>query len=262
MITFWNGNKSVARQEYEYQLFELLAADSKELEPIHNDLTDYPAAEDEGAVFDNGADALVTIAGNKKFAGKPLIEVKIPLCRGLLGWRLMVVARERIDEFRDLTLAQLKSKRVGVPATWVDAELFRANGFDVVERGSLDDMLGWIEQGEVDFMTLGVNEIHDTLADPNQQTRNLAIEPTLALYYPFPVVFYVNKNGAQLAERLGQQWQEKQQMVAEHFFAHYGEAIAKADLAHRQVMTLTNPMLPEGYEALIEADLYRLTEPL
>lgn len=252
MIKFWNGNKSSARQDYEYELLECLVKEAQKETLIDNDLTDYPCAQDEGNVLENGCDVLVTVAGNRKFAGKPLIEIKQPLCNGLLGWRLCIVATDRVDEFENLTLAQLKGKKLGVPATWVDAELFRANGFNVLEQGNLDDMLGWVQDGSVDFITLGANEAHDILAQNRHYSDVLSIESTMAIYYPFPLVFYVNQQQEELAELLSQQLFEKKSQVAELFNHHYGDVIRQAALQKRRKLSLSNPLLSDDYHLLLE----------
>ena len=254
MISFWNGNKSAARQQYEHQLFECLLAGTEASEPIFNDTTDCMTAKSEGEVFDKGADALITVAGNGKFSGKPFIELKLPLCRGLLGWRLLVTARERVDQFKGLSLDQLKLKKVGVPATWVDAELFRSNGFNVLEQGTLDDMLGWLAEGAVDFITLGVNEAHDILASNEQHSDLLVVEPSLVLYYPFPLVFYIHPTKAELARILVREWCNKSGHVSKLFQAHYGDRLKQAELPKRHILKLENPMLPKGYEMLLEPD--------
>ncbi|WP_159737781.1 hypothetical protein [Vibrio atypicus] len=252
MIKFWNGNKSPARQAYEYELLECLLEDSGMFERIDNDVTDYSCAEDEGAVLDKGADILVTVAGNSKFLGKRLIEIKQPLCRGLLGWRLCIVDQKRVDEFCTLSLRELQQKRVGVPDSWVDAELFRANGFDVVESGTLDDMLDWVADGTVDFITLGANEAEDILSRQTVNRSGLVIEPTLAIFYPFPLVFYLNQHQSMLAERLCELWDVKKAEISELFDKHYGSVIEQAKLDSRKRLTLQNPLLPDDYEALFK----------
>lgn len=249
MIKFWNGNKSGARQNYEYQLLELLLEETHFAGQIDNDLTDYPRAEDEGEVLDKGADILVTVAGNRKFIDKSFIEIKHPLCFGLLGWRLAIVANHRLQEFQSISMQALKEKKVGVPATWVDAELFRANGFNVVERGSLDDMLEWVVDGSVDFITLGANEAHEILQQEPQRCVQLAIEPTLTIYYPFPLVFYINHQNMALANLISQQLAEKKTQIMELFDRHYGDVVDQAQLHQRIKLTLDNPMLPDGYQS-------------
>lgn len=252
MIKFWNGNKSAARQSYEYQLLQCLVEGSQLADSIENDLTDYPLAVDEREILDKGADLLVTVAGNKKFSGKPLIELKHPLCNGLLGWRLCIVADHRVKEFQSLSLSQLREKKVGVPATWVDADLFRANGFTVIEQGSLDDMLNWVADGSVDFITLGANEAHDILQQKPHLSAKLAIEPTLAIYYPFPLVFYLNHNREDLANLLEQQLLKKENQMTQLFEQHYGVVVRQSNLSARTKIVLDNPLLPREYLPLLE----------
>lgn len=254
MVRFWNGNKSPARQSYELELLELLLDESQVWRGVANDTTDYPNAEDEGKILEMGSDLLVTVAGNKKFAGKDFIEVPIPLCRGLLGWRLLVVSKERAQDFSGLSLNDLKQKMIGVPDTWVDAELFKFNGFDVFEKGSLEDMLSWVIDGTVDFMSLGVNEAQNILDSYPELSKSLAIEPSFAIYYPFPLVFYVNEHEEELAK-----WLEEKLLGCDRlqvlFDKHYGHVADQAQLSERQIIELDNPVLPEKYKPLLNKQL-------
>ena len=75
IISFWNGNKSPARQAYELALLKmLLASTTLKNSTLVNDTTDYPKAEDEGNVLTQQTDILITVAGNKKFHNKPLSD--------------------------------------------------------------------------------------------------------------------------------------------------------------------------------------------
>ena len=155
MIQFWNGNKTAARQAHEYELVSELLSTRE----IHNDLTDYPNAEDESNIFHNGADLLVTVAGNPKFAPGTFIEVAPPLCFGLLGCRLLIT--RKIDvQFDHITQLELKQKIAGVPATWADATLLRDNDCTVLEEGDIEHILTSISQGNADYLSLGANEVH------------------------------------------------------------------------------------------------------
>ena len=103
MINFWNGNKSPARQAYELELLQtILNTQSLPANLITNDVTNYPNAEDEGDIFNQGADLLVTVAGNKKFDGKASIKLKQPLCRGLLGYRILIIRQQDKNKFTNI----------------------------------------------------------------------------------------------------------------------------------------------------------------
>ncbi|WP_235676554.1 MULTISPECIES: transporter substrate-binding domain-containing protein [unclassified Vibrio] len=249
MDTFWNGNKTAVRQRYEWALINLLLSKFNEHKSLSRDQTDYPNAEDEGKVLERGASALVTVAGNRKFEGRSFIEVKKPLCFGLLGRRVLVVKDNRVNEFEHLNQAALKKMKLGVPATWVDAELFRANDYHVVEQGSLEQMLAWLNEEKVDYLSLGVAEAQDVLNSYPEYSQDLTIETTLQLNYPFPLVFYVNQRQPELADMLSRAIDEiRQTGEFEALYKRYfGKVIEQLDLPNRTQIHLHNPLVPEGY---------------
>ncbi|EHY9857443.1 transporter substrate-binding domain-containing protein [Vibrio parahaemolyticus] len=257
-INFWNGNKSPMRQCYELETLTLALSDEYD---IFSELTGYPLAEDEGAVFENGTDVLATVAGNKKFEGKAFNEIKVPLCWGILGWRKVIVATERLDEFQCITEHELKQKVMGVPKTWVDAELFRSNGYKVLEEGSLEDVLGFIKDGRCDYMTLGINEAEDTLANYPYYREELALVSDMLVYYPFPLVYYVHPEETVLADKLREKLQvlKDNGKLAELFLKHYGQYISSQHLEGTRLIHLNNPFIPQSYVDLVNPSfLYEL----
>lgn len=256
MITFWNGNKSQARKAYELALLELClslspAENINEHEQITEDLTDLPLAEQEGAVFEMGADVLVTVAGNSKFADKEKIVIEQDISKGLLGYRLLIVRAEQRSEFTHLNeKAELQSKSIGIPATWVDANLFRHNNFNVCEQGLFEELFEQLASKAFDYSALGANEIEQVCIDMNAKAFNIVIEPKLMLYYPYPLTFYVNKRKPTLAQRI-----EKGLLLAKAngafdalFEEFHGDIIKHLALAKRAVFQLENPALPEFFK--------------
>lgn len=257
MIKFWNGNKSPARQVYESSVLQLSLEKTGWGRGVVTDNTDYPCADDEGNILENGADILATIAGNKKFSGKRFLEVKAPICKGLMGRRLMIVKKSREVEFGALSLEQLKQMRVGVPNTWVDAELFRHNGFNVLERGSLGDMLGWLIDETVDFITLGATEAHDVIDQFPALKPHLAVESTMSIYYPFPVVFYISADNVKLAAAVeqGLNLASEDKSFDALFEANFGDILSSVALQQRTTFKLENPLLPSYYTLLLDENL-------
>lgn len=246
-IRFWNGNKSQVRQQYELAVMEQV---SKTLPgkswQVLNDITDLPKAEQEGNVLNGVADVLVTVAGNGKFAGQPKIAIDTPIAKGLLGHRLLIVKKQRLSEFSNITqLADVQRLRLGIPATWVDAELFRSNGCEVVERGSFDELFERLKRDEFDYVALGANEILDVYQTMIKPEDDLVIHPNLLLYYPFPLVFYVAANQLDLAEHIA----EGIETIAHNgelnrcFDDFYGDAVKQLKLQQRHVIQLHNPFL-------------------
>lgn len=254
MIQFWNGNKSAIRQEFEWQALQIALQDHITKEKLNNDLTDYPSAKDEGLVFSKGADVLVTVAGNKKFTTGSYTMIPQPLCHGLLGCRILITHKERQKEFYQLDEVQLKQLRIGIPATWADADLFRANQYTVIEQGNLEERLLAVQNGECDYMALGANEASAIVKQYAHLTPDLAVEPTILLYYPFPLVFYCHPEQHELVQCLSQGLEEsiKNSQLNQLFEKVYGPDVQAAKLNQRRVFQLTNPILPSeltGYQS-------------
>ena len=249
-VYFWNGNKSPARQSYELALLQAcLNATKKEygLLNVHVDNTDYPKADDEANIFTREADVLVTVAGNVKFKDKQKIVIPQSLTKGLLGYRLLLVRDESLAKFAQFKQPQqLQALSIGIPQTWADAALFRDNGYKVIEQGTLGDLFLRLKNGTFDYVALGVNEIEQIFNHNAVPIGGISIEPSLILYYPFPLVFYVNPNKLALAERLKEGLNKilangKFEVLFEF---HHGDVVQRLNLRNRDIFTLQNPMLP------------------
>jgi hypothetical protein len=253
-MIFWNGNKSPARQRHELEVLKTLLQASAEEDggvPIIEDKTDYPCAEDEGNIFNKGTDLLVTVAGNEKFAGKDKIEINIPIAMGLLGKRVLIVREERLGEFAAInSAAGMKRMTIGIPATWADAGLFRANGYPVVEKGSFEDIFARLKLDEFDYVALGANEVEEAYSNLARPLGGLAIEPALLIHYPMPLVFYVHPEQPELVKRIATGLKQIQAngRLEEIFEAHYGTIAGRLCLDQRHVIRLSNPMLQDWME--------------
>ncbi|MFQ0978668.1 ABC transporter substrate-binding protein [Vibrio campbellii] len=256
MVQFWNGNKSTIRQQYEWEALQLALQNSQQELFLNNDLTDYPDAKDEGQVFSHGTDLLVTVAGNKKFAQGSYLMLPQPLCKGLLGCRVLIVRKDRLVEFRGLSEAKLKQMSIGIPATWADADLFRVNQYQVEEHGSLEERLSAVQTGECDYMALGANEAEAIVTQYMHLIPDLVVEPTIMLYYPFPLVFYCHPEKAELFTelKLGLERSLNNGELDELFEQTYGTDVRAMTLHQRRVFHLTNPILPSEL-AYYQSDL-------
>ena len=248
-VRFWNGNKTDARRAYEQELLELVLSAAAERAGGNGwklvvDDTDYPRAEDEGAVLEQGTDLLVTVAGNRKFEGRAKIEVSRPLAKGLLGYRIPLVRADRVNELSTVSsVADLRAFRVGVPATWADAGLFRYNKCQVREQGGLETIFDLVRSGACDYTTLGANEVEAVLEQYAEAAHGIVMHPSVLIFYPFPLVFYVNAGRPDLADRLAQGLEtlEADGTLDELFNRHYGRQVKRLSLSTRSRLELDNP---------------------
>jgi ABC-type amino acid transport substrate-binding protein len=250
-IKLWNGNKTPSRQTYEREVLEAALTATKKQHgtwELIEDKTDYPLAEDEASVFrEKGFDIFGTVAGNAKLASEKKILIPMPLMKGLLGYRILIIRAEDKAKFAAIKSAeQLQELRMGIPSTWADAELFRHNGYKVEEKGSFNDLFLRLENNEFDYVTFGANEITGVFCERAARSGKLAIDSSLLVFYPFPLVFYVNPENETLAQRVksGLQIISANGELDVIFNRYFAEDLKAVNLPARTMIQLKNPILP------------------
>lgn len=176
-----------------------------------------------------------------------LLPVRIPLLKGLMGYRLFIIRAEDQAWFDNVrTLDQLRELRAGQGHDWPDTEILRANGFHVETSSDYEDLFEMLEAGRFDFFPRALNEPWSEIAARNND--HLTVEDKLLLYYPTASYFFVNRHNSELAERLekGLEAAIADGSFDELFFGHptNAHALSQAGLDKRRMIKLVNPLLP------------------
>ena len=89
--------------------------------------------------------------------------------------------------------------------------------------------------------------------------NGLTIEDTLMLFYPFPLVFYVNPSMPNLAHRIetGLETIMNSGVLDAIFNRYYGNIVQELKLNERQIFILENPLIPAAF-ANLKPDLVKL----
>ncbi|MDF1628492.1 MAG: transporter substrate-binding domain-containing protein [Alcanivoracaceae bacterium] len=174
--------------------------------------------------------------------------IRIPLMKGLMGYRLLIIRGEDQQWFRRLqTIDELRELRAGQGHDWPDAKILRANGLSVEAVTDYENLFTLLQQGRFDYLPRAINEPWEELAA--RPDMDLVVEKGLLLYYPTAEYFFVNSQNTALAARL-----EKGLRIAiedgsfDKLFREHpinANAFGKADLLHRRVIRLDNPLLPQ-----------------
>lgn len=255
-VDFWNGNRSAARQVYEREVLEaVLTATEDEMGPweIAETLVEYPGDEESGVFSAKRHHLFVTIAGNQKFQDGDMIVIPHPMTRNLLGYRIPVIREQDAEDFAAIeTEDEFQVFRHGIPETWSDAEIFRRNGYTVVEEGSFDDIFQRLEDGRVDYSAYGANEVLGVFENRASRQAGLAIDDHLLMFYPFPLVFYVNPDMPELASRIESGMLEiiADGRLDDIFNRHYGDIVERLGLERRTLFILHNPFVPDRFSGL------------
>ena len=208
----------------------------------------------------SGLDVVWTMTSRER--EQALLPIRIPIDRGLLGWRLLLVQSSASGKFAGVTsLDQLKLLRGGQGADWPDTTILRDAGLSVDESARYGDLFQKLAAGRIDYFPRSVQEIWGEL--DNHRDQGFVVEPTLALHYPTAMYFFVNKQRPELAAdiRRGLDIALRDGSFQALFMQNFGEILKRSRLDRRRVLEMRNPLLP-AETPLSDARLwYRPTAP-
>jgi len=175
-----------------------------------------------------------------------LLAVRIPINKGLLGWRLGLIRKGDAARFAGVnTLEDLKRVHLAQGFEWPDTQILRANGLPVVTAPNYDGLFKMLVGRRFDYFPRSTLEIWDEQAS-NAET--LEIEPHIALHYYYDAYYMLNRANTALAEVIRQGLEKA---IADGswdrlFDQTYGERLRRAQLDKRVVIELKNPLLTPG----------------
>ncbi|WP_139309714.1 amino acid ABC transporter substrate-binding protein [Teredinibacter haidensis] len=172
-----------------------------------------------------------------------LLPIRIPLYRGLGGWRLLFVRNEDQRFSQVHSLKRLKNMKAGLGHDWPDTQVLNANRFNVITAFSRDSLFQQLHFKRIDYFPRGIYEIWDEKALPI--ALGLKVEPNIVLRYPTATYFFVDKNDTELATTLkqGLELAIKDGSFHRVFMAFMASHILQANLQGRTLLEIPNPTL-------------------
>lgn len=171
-----------------------------------------------------------------------LLPIRIPLFKGLIGWRLLFIKDNKKHIFANInTLTELQPYLSGHGYDWPDPEIFKANNLAVVTSPSWSGLFKMLQAERIDYFPRSIIEIwREQQFFPE---ISMHIEDRLALHYPGSYYFFTNKQNNELAEALtnGLNIAIEDGSFDKLFMEHFGEIIKKAELGKRTIIELKNP---------------------
>ncbi len=171
-----------------------------------------------------------------------LAPIRVPLDKGILGWRLFLINKRDEKAFAQIhTLTQLAHYAAGQQRDWTDVAILRANGLKVVDTAIYESMFKMLSADRFQYFPRGVGEIW--AEEGRNADLGLEIEPALALHYPVQTFFFVSRKNPRLHDLLEQGLHAAQRDGSfEKLFEQFnGEALRKAKLESRRVFELKVP---------------------
>lgn len=185
---------------------------------------------------------------------KHFLPVRIPILRGILGYRVLLIHARNTEKFAEVqTLDQLRQHfRAGFGTDWADLKILRHNGLPVVDTPSYESLFRMLHAGRFDYFPRGLNEAWRELEVWRPELKALQVEERLALYYPYPVYYFVNRADTQLAQRIemGLRRALEDGSFEKLFRKYHEDDIRRARIGERRLLRLENPNLPADTPAL------------
>lgn len=177
-----------------------------------------------------------------------LLPVRIPIDKGLLGYRVLLIRAEDQPRFSAVrTLKQLQAFSIGQGSDWSDIHVYTQAGFRTIGGSSYEGLFDMLMARRFDAFGRGVSEVLPELAAHRESHPQMRIEDSLLIYYPLPIYFWFSptEEGRQLQQRtqLGMQRLVDSGELERMFEAWYGPTIATLQLDQRRLFTLENPNL-------------------
>jgi hypothetical protein len=174
-----------------------------------------------------------------------LLPVRIPLDRGLSGWRLALIRKDDAARFQAVqTLDDLRRLNAGQGYDWADTPVLRANGLPVITGANADSLSLMLAAHRFDYFPRSIRQIWDEAEQ--QRDNGIVIESSVVLHYPAAVYFFVNKSNPALAAALDNGLRRALADGSfDRLFRDYnGDLLQRANLGKRRVFELSNPDLP------------------
>ncbi|MBU2709534.1 substrate-binding periplasmic protein [Zooshikella harenae] len=175
-----------------------------------------------------------------------LQPIRIPIYKGLIGWRLPLVNDDRVIFFQTVeSLAQLKLLTAGQGHDWPDTAILRQNGFKVLGVASYEGLFRMLSLHRFDYFPRSIVEIWAEAK--NHAQRGIVVESSIIIKYPTAFYYFVNKKDRDLAYLLnkGLNIAIEDGSFDKLFLEYHQPLLERAKLKKRKVFEIDNPILPK-----------------
>lgn len=177
---------------------------------------------------------------------KDLLPIRIPIYKGLIGWRLFLIREDMVERFTYIQKLEHLLKLSPIQGSdWPDTKVLQANGFDVAANSNYNALFTMLSNAQGDFFPRSMLEIWDEL-ESIKSTNKLAIQSTLGVRYPAAMYFFVNNKNRPLAHliKTGLEKSIQNGSFDELFNSTYQAYIDKTKINSRKFYELKNTFLP------------------
>nr|WP_199271328.1 amino acid ABC transporter substrate-binding protein [Paraglaciecola sp. L1A13] len=175
-----------------------------------------------------------------------LLPIRIPIYKGLIGWRLLLIRDDMPARFKYVQKLEHLIKLIPIQGRdWPDTKILQANGFNVTVDNAYGNLFNLLRRAQGDFFPRSVVEVWDEIDNP-AYNADLMVEQEIAIRYPEAMYFFVNKKSRPLASLI-----EKGLEIAiadgsfeQLFVQTFQGKLDRANMPNRHIFELENSFLP------------------
>ena len=191
---------------------------------------------------------LITVAwfDTTKQLEQTLLPVLIPIQKGIVGYRVLLIRSEDKGKFVDIdTVDELRQYKNGLVSGWINEGVMKANELPYVTGINYEDLFKMLDVGRFDYFSRGIVEAFTELEDRDEAFPNLMVEENILLHYDKPMYLFTSKERPELNKRL----HEGLMMLIEDgsyekiFCKFHGDSIRKTNISERVKIQLKNNLL-------------------
>lgn len=180
---------------------------------------------------------------------KDLLPIRIPIFKGLIGWRLLLIRQDMAERFTYIQQFEHLVKLSPLQGRdWPDTKILQSNGFDVITERNQTSLMKMLGRAQGDFFPRSIIEVWEELARSKVANEiQIQIQPSLGIRYPAAIYFFVNKKSVPLANLIetGLEKAIENGTYEALFVESYKTYIEKAQIENRTFYPLENAFLPE-----------------
>lgn len=191
-----------------------------------------------------------------------LLPIRIPIFKGLIGWRVFLINQHAHHHFKLDSLSALRKLPVIQGKDWPDSKILQGNGFSVVSVGEYAAMFNRLRRTENGYFARSLIEVLPELAAP-ALGKNLLIQPDLGIRYPAAVYFFVNQQNKVLAALIedGLERAITNGQFDALFQQTFAQTLQTLQVSQRRFFELENLLLPENTPLSRKALWYQIQQP-
>lgn len=132
-----------------------------------------------------------------------LAPIRIPLLKGLLGYRGLIIREsERLFFANKTNWLRLNLRSICQGMHWPDSDILERGGFRVIRSARFKSMFAMLENYRCDMFPRGIHEGPAEVLANKQASDKLGWFDQYLIYYPFPMYFFTKKDNIVLADRI------------------------------------------------------------